>query len=90
MVIKKTEIVKILESIIERLDEIVTDTLMIDVNDQVDYKAGDYDTDIDDDTDRIESALLIAENRIDEMTQVLNEEIDNMRSLAARIQEGSG
>ena len=88
MVIKEKEIVQILEGIINRLDETVFDTFMIDDNDQVGYKEGDYDADIDHDTDRIESALLIAENRIDEITQVLSEEIDNMRRLVDKIEEG--
>lgn len=48
----------------------------------------DFDTDIDDETDRVETALLIAENRIGEVTQALSEEIDNMRRLLERIEEG--
>lgn len=81
MVIKKTEVVKILEGIAERLDEAVTDTPVIDIDEEAGYRDIDYDIDINNDTDRIESALINAENRMDEIKQVLNEEIDYIRSL---------
>jgi len=38
MTIKKKEVVKILEDIINRLDEVMTDSLMISNQDEVDYK----------------------------------------------------
>lgn len=88
MAIKKKEVVKILEDIINRLDEVMTDSLIISDHDEVGYKAVDFDNDMDDETDPIETALLIAENRINEVTQALSEEIDNMRRLLERIEEG--
>ena len=81
MDIKKTEVVKILEGIAERLDEAVSDTPVIDIDEEAGYSDVDYDIDMDGDTDRIESALMNAENRMDEIKQVLSEEIDNIRSL---------
>ncbi len=81
MAIKKTELAKILEGIAERLDEVVTETPMIDVDDEVGYREMDYDIDIDDDTERIELELFNVETRLDEIKQVLSEEIENIRRL---------
>ena len=40
-----------------------------------------------DEIDGIEAALLVAESRIDELTQVMAEEIDNLRTLVENLEE---
>lgn len=87
MGVKTSEIIKILEGIAERLDEVIAETGLIDVDDQVGYEEGDYDADIDNNAGRIESGLLTSENRVDEIKLVLSEEIDNIRRLMEIIEE---
>ena len=89
MVTIYSEIVKILEGIVERLDEVVTDTALIDIDDRVDYEEEDYSTDIEDNRDRLEAAHIITDSRINEITQVVNEEIDNIRKLVEIIAQRS-
>jgi len=81
MIINKKEIAKILEGIAERLDEAVTEASIIDVDDEAGYREVDYDVDMDDDADQIESEIINTENRINEIKLVLSEEIDNIRRL---------
>jgi len=89
MVSITSEIVKILEGIVERLDEVVTDTTLIDTDDQGDYEEEDYFTDIEDNRDRLESAQIITDSRINKITQVVSEEIDNIRKLVELIEQRS-
>ena len=86
MTIKNTEIAKILEGIAERLDDVIEIVSILDVNDHTGYEDEDYDAYLEDDSDQIESTDIIAENRIDEITEILTREIDSIRKLVEVIE----
>ena len=78
---------KDLEGIIDRLDEARSDALITRDTDSVDFEALELNDDISANADSIETAVLEYEGRIDELTQVLDEEIDNLRRLLESMEE---
>ena len=86
MPIKNTEIAKILEGVAERLDDVVEIVSILDINEHSGYEAEDYDIYSEDESDQIESTDIIAENRIDEITEILTREIDSIRKLVELIE----
>ncbi|MFC1533516.1 hypothetical protein ACFL7M_09160 [Thermodesulfobacteriota bacterium] len=87
MTTKKDEIIKALEDSIIRLEEVFTSVALISDTDGIEIK-GDSPLDVADDIEGAEAALMIAESRIEEMTQVLGEAIENLRTLMEKIEEG--
>jgi hypothetical protein len=86
MDIQRTEIIKILEGIAERLDEVV-DIMSIDVDELNGYESEDYDAYLEDNSDQIGSTDGITENRANEITEIISREIDTIRKLAAVIEK---
>jgi hypothetical protein len=76
-----------LEEIIDRLDEARSDALITRDADSLDLEAIELDDDMSANADSIENAVLEYEGRIDELTQVLGEEIDNLRRLLENMEE---
>jgi hypothetical protein len=85
MVLKQEVLAEVLEGIIDRLDEARSSALLS--GGSVDFESVELDPDISDDTDTIEAAVLEYESRMDELTQVLGEEIDNLRRLLENLEE---
>ncbi len=77
-----------LEEIIDRLDEARSDALITRDADSLDLEALELSGDMSANADSIENAVLEYEGRIDELTQVLGEEIDNLRRLLENMEEG--
>jgi hypothetical protein len=77
-----------LEEIIDRLDEARSDALITRDADSLDLEALELSDDMSANADSIENAVLEYEGRIDELTQVLGEEIDNLRRLLENMEEG--
>ena len=76
-----------LEEIIDRLDEARSDALITRDADSLDLEALELSGDMSANADSIENAVLEYEGRIDELTQVLGEEIDNLRRLLENMEE---
>ena len=85
MVLKQKMLAEVLEGIIDRLDEARSSALLS--SGSVDFESVELDPDISDDADTIEAAVLEYEGRMDELTQVLGEEIDNLRRLLENLEE---
>ena len=89
MTINKEEILEALEESIERLEETLTSSTLTSDSDDMEFKGDSLDPsgDITNNIDGAEAALIIAESRIEEMTQVLSEEIDSLRTLMEKVEE---
>ncbi|MGD9031706.1 MAG: hypothetical protein PVH02_03515 [Desulfobacteraceae bacterium] len=89
MTLKKELLIKELKGSVNRLEQARSKTLKI-------YDSGDARleniaafAEVSAEIDGIEAALLIAQSQIDELTQFLGEEIDNLRGLIENIEEDS-
>jgi hypothetical protein len=87
MTLKKHGISMELEGIISRLEDARDNAIELLGSRDVELQSDDLDADVVHDIEGAESAFLVAEQQIDEMTQVISEEIDNLRSLLERIKE---
>jgi len=76
-----------IEGIIDRLEEARSKTIMIRDLDEMDLESSGLDSEIDEEAEGMEAALLIAGNKMDEVEQAIGEEIDNLRSLLESIEE---
>jgi hypothetical protein len=76
-----------LAGIIDRLDEARSSALQTRDLDDVGFEGGDLDSDMSDDADRMEAAVLQYENKMYDLTQVLGEELDNLRGLLEALEE---
>jgi hypothetical protein len=76
-----------IEGIIERLEEARSKTLMIRDLSEMDLQTSSLDPEISEEIEGMEAALLIAENKMDEVEQVIGEEIDNLRGILESIEE---
>jgi hypothetical protein len=76
-----------LAGIIDRLDEARISALQTRDLDDVGFESGDLDSDVADDADRMEAAVLQYENKMYDLTQVLGEELDNLRGLLEALEE---
>lgn len=85
MDIQKKEIIKVLEGIAERLDEVV-DIMSIDVDELNGYETEDYDAYLEDNSDQIGATDDITENRVNEITEIISREIDTIRKLVVLIE----
>ena len=79
---------KRLENIIERLEGARSNALLIRDSSQVEFQLSDIDTDdIIENIEGTEAALLVIGSRIDEVAQVLDEEISNLRDFSETLEE---
>jgi len=76
-----------LEGIIGRLEDARDNAIELLGSQDVGLQGDDLDADVVHDIVGAESAFLVAEQQIEEMTQAVNEEIDNLRSLLKKIEE---
>lgn len=87
MALKNKGITMELEGIISRLEDARDNTIDLIGSQDVELQGDDLDADVAHDIEGAESAFLVAEQQIEEMTQAVNEEIDNLRSLLKKIEE---
>jgi hypothetical protein len=85
--LNEKELAREIEGIIERLEEARSKTLMILDLGEVDLQSSSMDSEISEEIEGMEAALLIAENKMDEVEQVIGEEIDNLRFILESIEE---
>ena len=74
-----------LEGIIERLEEARSEALIADL----DLGSDSLDSETDDMFEGVDSALIDVEGRVEAVTQVMAEEIDNLRGLLESLEEGT-
>lgn len=87
MALNEKELAGELEGIIDRLEEARSKTLMIRDLSEMDLQNTSLDSEIAEEIEGMEAALLIAENKMDEVEQALGEEIDNLRIILESIEE---
>ena len=87
MALKNKGITMELEGIISRLEDARDNAIELLGSQNVGLQGDDLDADVVHDIVGAESAFLVAEQQIEEMTQAVNEEIDNLRSLLKKIEE---
>ena len=87
MALDAKELAVEIEGIIDRLEEARSKTIMIRDLDEMDLESSGLDSEIDEEAEGMEAALLIAGNKMDEVEQAIGEEIDNLRSLLESIEE---
>jgi len=82
--------VRRLENIIERLEEARSNALLISDSFQEEFQITNLDTDdMIEDIEGTEAALLVIVSWIDEVAQVLNEEIANLRDFSETLEENA-
>ena len=86
---KKTEIIKALEDRNNRLEETLASSTLTSDPDEIGFKGDSLDPsgDVAENIEGAEAELMIAMGRIEEMTQVLSEETDSLRTLMEKIDE---
>ena len=87
MALKEEVFAKALEGVIDRLDEARSNALLPRDTSSADFEGIDLDNDVKGDTEEIEAAFFELENRIDELAQVMEEEIDNLRMVLESLEE---
>jgi len=87
MALKEEVLAKSLEGIIDRLDEARTTALLPRDTSSADFEDIDVNKDVTGNTEEIEEAFFELESRIDELTQVMEEEIDNLRTVLENLEE---
>jgi len=87
MALKKEGITMELEAIISSLEDARDNAIELLGSQDVGLQGNDLDADIAHDIEGAESAFLVAEKQIEEMTQAVSDEIDNLRSLLIKIEE---
>jgi hypothetical protein len=87
MTLKKERLIEELEESVNRLEQ--TRTKIIELHDSRDAHLESIEAfaEVSAEIDGIGAALLIDETRIDELTRVLGEEIDNLRDLLEKIED---
>jgi hypothetical protein len=85
----KKELAREMESIIDRLDDVRSSALLINDVDETDFQDADLNGDMamGGDIEGPEAALLVAENRIEELAQSMGEEIENLRRLLEILED---
>ena len=87
MALKKEGITMELEAIIISLEDARDNAIELLGSQDVGLQGNDLDAEVAHDIEGAESAFLVAEQQIEEMTQAVSEEIDNLRSLLIKIEE---
>jgi hypothetical protein len=89
MALKNNGISKELREIIKRLEDARDSAVEFLGSSDVKLQSDDLYADAEQGIEGAESAFLVAEQQIDEMTQVMSEEIDNLWLLLERVEEES-
>lgn len=89
MTIKKSEVAGKLEGIINRLEDLISESSLIHETDDIDYDIDDLvmDGDPDDEMGSADSSLMIMERQLNEIIQVVGEEVDNLRRILEKIED---
>jgi hypothetical protein len=87
MALKKLEMAREIEGVIDRLDEARRSALLIGDISETDFPDSDIDAEMAEEIEGTDAALLIAENRIDELAQLMGEEIENLRRLLEVLED---
>lgn len=87
MALTKNGISMELKGVISRLEDVRDNAIESLGSRDVGLQDDDLDADVAHDIEGAESAFLVAEQQIDEMTQAMSEEIDNLRSLLEKVEE---
>lgn len=87
MALKKNGIPMELEGVISRLEDARDNAIELLGSRDVELQSDDLDADVAHDIEGAESAFLVAELQVNAMTQVMSEEIDNLRSLLGKMEE---
>ena len=87
MALKKNGISMELEGVISRLEDARDNAIELLGSRDVELQSYDLDADVAHDIEGAESAFLVAEQQVNAMTQVMSEEIDNLRSLLGKMEE---
>ena len=89
MSIKKKAVLSIIDGIINRLEDILANATVMSDQEDVSFEDDDFDDPFNesDEVDGPETSFLLAEDRIEEMAQSLNEEIENLRAFADLLEE---
>ena len=87
MALKKNRISMELEGVISRLEDARDNAIELLGSRDVELQSDDLDADVAHDIEGAESAFLVAEQQVNAMTQVMSEEIDNLRSLLGKMEE---
>ena len=87
MALKNEGITMELDAIISSLEDARDNAIQLLGSQDVGLQGNDLDADEAHDLEGAESALLVAEQHIEEMAQAVSEEIDNLRSLLIKIEE---
>jgi hypothetical protein len=87
MNLKKEILIRELERSVSRLEQARSNTLELHDSPDAHLESIEAFAEVSAEIDGIEAALLIAESRIDELTQVLGEEIDKLRDLLEKIED---
>jgi hypothetical protein len=85
--LNEKELAEEIEGIIDRLEEARSKTSMIRDLSEMDLQSSSLDSEIAEEMEGMEAALLIAESKMDEVDQVIGEEIDNLRGILESIEE---
>jgi hypothetical protein len=84
---QKLEIKESIEEIINRLEEVRNDAMEVREAREMGVHEDNFANEEADESELLESALFEAESCIDEMTQALMEEIDNLKALSEGIDD---
>lgn len=87
MPLERMELAREMEGIIDRLDEARRNALLIGDISDTDFQDSDIDAEMAEEIEGTDAALFIAENRIDELAQVMGEEIENLRRLLETMED---
>jgi hypothetical protein len=87
MNLRKETLIRELERSVSRLEQARSNTLELHDSRDAHLESIEAFAEVSAEIDGIEAALLIAESRIDELTQVLGEEIDNLREIIEKIED---
>jgi hypothetical protein len=84
---KEEAITKVLNSIIDSLEEARSSALGVGESDDFYIETNNIDSDVADYIEGPDSALVVLESRINYLVDVISEEIDNLRNLIETLKE---
>lgn len=89
MMIKKAEVAEKLESVINRLEDLISEGSVIQETDDIDYEGDgiEMEGESPDEIGGAESALLMMERQLNAVIQVVGEEVENLRRILEGIED---
>jgi len=90
MTFHKQDLAEQLEGVVNRLEDLVFDSTQNYEDNELELQENtiDFDDEISEGIENSQAAYLILEKRMDEMTQSLGEEIETLRRILERVEEG--